>query len=327
MPPPTSPLRAPPKGECEDRDPLLGNAYDLGFQDRRKGPHLSFTFLSIDAVIAARLTPNQLPHSIHDTPPGRLVVSPRGVIDSPPPEPFMSIDHGANMRYDPRSRLFNLFDLWGKPVIGGYRFPLPKLPERRRRRQGDRTGAETGPFGARDGKDEVAKGKGKGKGVRGDGCWFDKYNTYQTKIPSVAAHTAWYARNYASTERVGLGNGYVFDRYRELPSVVAHGAWYKRTEDGDDDDDDDNDDDDDDDDDGIENEERGGGYIFERYSELPSVLAHGAWCKRVVDGDEEEIERGDEKETEEEDEKEIEEEDDEETDEEDEKETEEEDDD
>ena len=239
----------------------------------------------------------------------------------------MSIDHGANMRYDPRSRLFNLFDLWGKPVIGGYRFPLPKLPERRRRTRGGRAGAENASSGTRDGKDEVAKGKGKGRGARGDGCWFDKYDTYQTKIPSVAAHTAWYARNYASTERVGLGDGYVFDRYRDLPSVVAHGAWCKRTEDGDDEDVENEErgggygfgkcrelpsvvahgawckrtEDGDDDDDGIEEEDRAGGYVFERYSELPSVIAHGAWCKRTEDGDEEEIEGGNGEKTEKED--------------------------
>ena len=191
MPPPTSPLKAPPSAKCADRHSLLGNVYDLGFQDRRKGPHLSFTFLSIDATIGARLHPNQLPRSIHDTPPGRLVVCPRGIIDVPPPrESFMSIDHGANMRYDPRSRLLSLLDLWGKPVIGGYRFPLPKLPEKRRRSRarGGTLGAESGSSVARDGKDEAGKGKGKGKGrgARGDGRWFDKYSIH----PSVAAHMA-----------------------------------------------------------------------------------------------------------------------------------------
>ena len=200
-----------------------------------------------------------------------------GIIESVKPEPFLSLNHAANMKYDPRwSRLF---DMWGKPVFGEHKFPLPKLPERRRT-QGGRTAAETESSRARGGKSEIGKGKGQERRARTNDYVFEKYR----ELPSVAAHTAWCARSDAGAESVDRGNEYVFDRYRELPSIVAHGAWCKRTEDGDDDRE-------------AEKEERRGGYVFERYSELPSVAAHGAWCKRTEDGDEEETEKGDDEET------------------------------
>ena len=275
---PASQPRAP-EGESADRDPLLGNEYLLGSPDRRKGPHCLFTFLSIDAVIAAQLTPDQLPHSIHDTPPRRMVVSHHGIIAQVSPEPFLSLNEVANMKLDPRLKRFSIWDR--RPIFGEHRFPLPKLPERRRknreqkRTQSGRTGLATELSVTRDGKSEVGKVKGKGKGARRDDHGFDKYR----ELPSVAAHTTWSARNDARAESVDGGNGYEFDKYRELPSIVAHGAWCASTRTGDDED--------------IENEDRGGGYRFDDYSELPSVLAHGAWYARTEDGDAKETEEED----------------------------------
>ena len=265
-----------PEGESADRDPLLGNEYLLGSPDRRKGPHCLFTFLSIDAVIAARLTPDQLPHSIHDTPPRRMVVSRHGIIDQVPPEPFLSLNEVANMKLDPRLKRFSI---WGCPIFGEHRFPLPQLPERRKKKKGKQsgtTGLSTQLSVTRDGKSEVGKEKGKERVARRDDHGFDKYR----ELPSVVAHTTWCARTDARSESGVCGKGYEFDKYRELPSIVAHGAWCARTSTRDDDED-------------IENEDRGAGYRFDRYSELPSVFAHGAWCKRTGDGDEKETKEDD----------------------------------
>ena len=182
------------------------------------------------------------------------------------------------MKLDPR---LSRFSIWDRPIIGEYRFPLPKLPRRRRRKgegkkrtQSGRTGLESKLSITRNGNTEDGKGEGKGRVARGDDYGFDNYR----ELPSVAAHTAWCARNDAGGESFDGGKGYEFDRYRELPSIVAHGAWCARTRTGDDDDD-------------IENEDQGVGYGFDDYRELPSVLAHGPWCPRTEDEDEEEMEK------------------------------------
>ena len=274
---PASPPREP-SGESADRDPLLGNEYLLGSPDRKKGPHCLFTFLSIDAVIAAQLTPDQLPHSIYDTPPRRMVVSHHGIIEQVPPEPFLPLNYVANMKLDPRLKRFSI---WGTPIFGEHRFPLPELPEKRRRKEGEkgrksgRMGLETELSMTRDGESEV--GKGKGRGARRDDYGFDKYR----ELPSVAVHRPWCPRNDARAGSGDRGKGYKFDSYRELPSIVAHRAWCARTSTGEDDED-------------VENEDRDGGYRFEKYSELPSVVAHGAWRARTEDGDEKETEKEEE---------------------------------
>lgn len=182
------------------------------------------------------------------------------------------------MKLDPRLKRFSI---WGCPIFGEHRFPLPELPGRRKKRekkgvQSGRTGLSTELSMTRDGKSEVGKGKGKGRVARRDDHGFDKYR----ELPSVAAHTAWCARNDARVESANQGKGYGFDRYRELPSIVAHGAWCARTHTGDADEDN-------------EKEDRDGGYRFDKYRELPSVLAHGAWCARTEDGDEKETEEED----------------------------------
>ena len=184
------------------------------------------------------------------------------------------------MKLDPRLKRFSI---WGTPIFGEHRFPLPELPERRKKKEGKkgthngRTGLSSKLPVTRDGKSEVGRGKGEGRGARRDDYAFDKYR----ELPSVAAHTAWCARNDARAERGNRGNGYEFNRYRELPSVVAHRAWCARTSTGEDDED-------------VENEDRDGGYRFEKYSELPSVVAHGAWRARTEDGDEKETEEEEE---------------------------------
>ena len=205
----------------------------------------------------------------------------RVIVESVKPEPFLSLNLAANVRYKPGWS--ELLDIWGGPVFPGYRFPLPELPKRRNRTHGSRTGAETQLSVTREEKSDVGKGEGKGIVARRDGYGFDKYR----ELPSVAAHSPWCARDDARVEGSDSRKGHVFDRYRELPSVHAHRAWCARTSIGDDD--------------GIEPRDGGARYVFERYSELPSVLAHGAWCKRTDDGDEGEIKDEDDEQTEEED--------------------------
>ncbi len=201
-----------------------------------------------------------------------MVVSRHGIIENVTPEPTLSLNEIANMKLDPRLSRVSIY--W-RPILGEHKFPLPRLPERRKKRvQSGRTGLSTKLLMTRDGNSEV--GKGKEKGDRRDGYGFDQYR----ELPSVAAHRAWCARTDARGESGYRGKEYGFDRYRELPSIVAHGAWCARTRTGDDGED-------------IENEDRGGGYRFDKYSELPSVLAHGAWCARTEDGDDKEIEKED----------------------------------
>ncbi len=179
------------------------------------------------------------------------------------------------MKLDPRLKRFSIWDR--RPIFGEHRFPLPELPERRKKKRTEsgRKGLATELSVTRDGKSEVGKGKGKGRVARQDDYGFNKYR----ELPSVATHTTWCARNDARAERGDWGKGYEFGTYRELPSIVAHGAWCARTRTGDDED--------------VENEDRGGGYRFDEYSELPSVLAHGAWCARTEDGDAKETEEED----------------------------------
>ena len=169
------------------------------------------------------------------------------------------------MKLDPR---MNRLSIYWRPIFGEQIFPLPKLPERRKKRtQSGRKGLSTQLSMTRDGNSEV----GKGKGARRDDRGFDKYR----KLPSVAAHHPWCARTDARAESGDWGMEYEFDRYRELPSIVAHGAWCARTRTGDD-----------------EDGDRGGGYRFERYRELPSVVAHGAWCATTRTEDDEDVEDG-----------------------------------
>ena len=218
----------------------------------------------------------------------------RVIIESVKPEPFLSLNLAANVRYKPGWS--ELLDIWGGPVFPGYKFSLPELPKRRNRTHGSRTGAEIQSSVTREEKSDAGKGEGKGIVARRDGYGFDKYR----ELPSVAAHSPWCARDDARVESSDSRTGHVFNRYRELPSVHAHGAWCARTSIGDDVD-------------GIETGDGGAGYVFDRYSELPSVLAHGAWCKRTGDGDEGEIKDEDDDQTEEEDDEQTEEEDEEET--------------
>lgn len=177
----------------------------------------------------------------------------------------------ADMKIDPR---LERFSIWGKPILGAEGgFGLPLLPERRGRVVGKRTkGGKSSEViessVTRDGKCQVGKEEGKGKGERGDGHGAHEYR----ELASVAAHSPWCARDIDRAESGDRVNGEELFRYRELPSIVAHGAWCATARTGDEG--------------NRERDNRDGGYIFERYSELPSVLAHGEWCERTEDEDE-----------------------------------------